>query len=169
MDQSTLVIVPTEKIVNNILLIRGKKVIIDADLAEIYGVTTMALNQSVKRNISRFPEYYMFQLSEIEKTEVITNCDNLTRLKYSAHLPFVFTEHGVVMLSAVLKSRRAVQVSIFVVNAFIKLREILSSNRDLGHKVELLERDQKNHVKHINTIYEILGKLMDEPIKSKGH
>ncbi len=161
-------IIPLETVSERILLIRGQKVMLDADLAELYGVTTMVLNQAVKRNISRFPADFMFRLIELEKTEVITNCDNLSQLKFSPHFPYAFTEHGVAMLSSVLKSPRAVQINILIIRAFIRMREILSSNKDLAYKIEELEREQKVQNRHISAVYSILGKLMDQPLKPKG-
>ena len=105
-----------------ILLIRSEKVIIDVDLAEFYGVTTKVLNQAVRRNINRFPVDFMFQLTKEEKTEVVTNCDHLQNLKYSSVNPYVFTEHGALMVSSILNSVRAVEVSVFIVRAFVQLR-----------------------------------------------
>jgi hypothetical protein len=160
--------VPLQIIERRILVIRGMRVMIDADLAELYGVSTMQLNQAVRRNFRRFPSDFMFQLSASEKAEVITNCDNLTKLKFSHHLPHVFTEHGVAMLSSVLRSERAVQVNIFIIRAFIKIREILASNKELAYKVEEMEREQRVQNRHINAIYSILDKLIAEPVKSKS-
>ena len=110
-NKESKIIVRTETIAERIFLIRGLKVILDADLAEFYGVTTMVLNQAVKRNFSRFPKDFMFQLNEKEKFEVITNCDNLKKLKFSRHLPYAFTEHGVAMSASILKSKKAVEMS----------------------------------------------------------
>jgi len=107
--------VPVAKIERRILLIRGEKVIVDADLAEFYGVPTKRLNEQVKRNKDRFPDDFMFQLSLEEKSEVVANCDHLSKLKYSSFLPYVFTEHGAIMAASVLNSRRAVEVSVFIV------------------------------------------------------
>ena len=104
--------IPDERIEKTILLIRGQKVIIDADLAELYGVTTKALNQAVTRNDKRFPPDFMFRLTKAEKQELVTNCDRLDRLKHSSALPRVFAEQGVAMLSSVLRSERAIQVNI---------------------------------------------------------
>ena len=160
-------LIPTEAIGQRIFIIRGVKVMLDADLAELYGVSTMQLNQAVKRNSGRFPSDFIFRLIQSEKTEVITNCDNLSRLRFSPHMPYAFTEHGVAMLSAVLKSDRAVEMSVFIVRAFIKLRELLASNKELGHKVAEIEREQKMQNKHINAIYKILDKLIAEPVKPK--
>ena len=111
-----------------ILLIRGEKVIVDADLAEAYGVTTKALNQAIRRNLHRFPEDFMFQLTKQEKLEVVTNCDHLQKLKYSPVNPRVFTEHGAIMAASVLNSPKAVEVSVFVVRAFVQLREVIAGH-----------------------------------------
>jgi len=105
-------IIPVEHIEKTILLIRGQKVIIDADLAELYGVNTKALNQSVTRNEQGFPSDFMFRLTKTEKQELVTNCDRLDRLKHSSALPRVFTEQGVAMMSSVLRSERAIQINI---------------------------------------------------------
>lgn len=158
---------PLHVIERRIFVIRGMKVMIDADLAELYGVSTMQLNQAVKRNAARFPGDFMIQLTSVEKTEVITVRDNLQKLKFSHHLPYAFTEHGVAMLSSVLRSERAVQVNIFIIRAFIKIREILASNKELAYKVEEMEREQRVQNRHINAIYSILDKLVAEPVKPK--
>ena len=115
-------IVPVGKIENRILLIRGEKIVIEADLAGFYGVPTKRLNEQVKRNVDRFPDDFMFQLTKNEKSEVVANCDHLENLKYSRSLPYAFTEHGAIMAASVLNSPRAIEVSVFIVRAFIKLR-----------------------------------------------
>src|SRR5688572_12459542 len=107
--------------------------------SELYGTTTVKLNQQVKRNSSRFPPDFMFQLTEKEKLEVITKCDNLKTLKFSPHLPYAFTEHGAVMLASVLNSRTAIDVNIQIVRVFIKMREILFNNKDMLIKIEQIE------------------------------
>ncbi|MFA4844713.1 MAG: ORF6N domain-containing protein [Candidatus Margulisiibacteriota bacterium] len=132
-------IIPAERIEKAIYLIRGRKVMIDRDLAELYQVETKVLNQAVKRNQDRFPEGFMFQLSKKEKAEVVTICDHLKELKYSYRLPYVFTEQGVAMLSSVLNSKRAIQVNILIINTFVKLRELVSSHKDVLRKIEELE------------------------------
>lgn len=142
---------------------------LDADLAELYGVTTMQLNQAVKRNNERFPDDFMFRLSNTEKTEVITNCDNLSRLKFSPHLPYAFTEHGVTMLSAVLKSQRAIEVSVFVVRAFIKLREMLATHKDLAEKMEKLENEQTTQGQQLAKVCRIIKNLLDVPVTTKDN
>jgi hypothetical protein len=119
-------IVPAGKIENRILLIRGEKVIIDADLAEFYGVATKRLNEQVKRNVNRFPADFMFQLTKEEKSEVVANCDHLKNLKYSKTLPYAFTEHGAIMAASVLNMQRAIEVSVFIVRAFVKFRQFIT-------------------------------------------
>ena len=133
-------LVPMERIERAIFLIRGQKVMLDADLAELYGVLTKVLNQAVKRNKERFPVDFMFQLTKEEKDEVVTNCDHLKRLKFSPTLPHAFTEHGAIMLATILNSPVAVQSSIQVVRAFVRLRQMLASNVDLARKLDTLER-----------------------------
>jgi len=122
-----------------ILLIRGQKVMIDADLAELYGVPTKALNQAVKRNMRRFPTDFMFQLTSTEKQQVVTDCDHLSRLKFSKALPFAFTEHGAIQVANVLNSEQAVDMGVYVVRAFVRLREALASNKELALRLDELE------------------------------
>jgi hypothetical protein len=126
-------LVPVERIERAILSIRGEKVMLDSDLAQLlYGVPTKVLNQAVKRNLSRFPPDFMFQLTKTEKAEVVTNCDHLIHLKFSSNLPYAFTEHGALMLANVLNSERAAQTSVMVVRAFVRLRQMLASNAELA-------------------------------------
>ena len=157
-------LIPIERIERAILFIRGEKVMLDLDLAAIYGVTTGALNQAVKRNLGRFPPDFMFQLTEKEKTEVVTNCDNLARLKFSPHLPYAFTEHGALMLANVLNSERAAQTSVMVVRAFVRLRQLLSSNTELARKLEALE---KKYDAQFKVVFDAIRQLMSPPAKPK--
>ena len=161
-------LIPAEVIENKILLIRSEKVMLDADLAALYGVTTKRLNEQVKRNRERFPEDFMFQLSEKEKAEVVANCDHLKRLKFSPNLPYAFTEHGAIMLATVLNSPVAVQASIQVVRAFVKLREMLSSNKELAHKLTLLENRIEKHDEEIKAIFGAIRQLMTPAVPKKG-
>ena len=143
-----MALITTKDIENRIFTIRSKQVMIDTDLAEIYGVETKRVNEQVKRNIERFPDSYRFQLSENEKIELVANCDRFKTLKHSTSNPYVFTEQGVAMLSAVLKSDIAVKVSIQIIDAFVEMRKILATNNliDLRfNNIEkrLLETDQK--------------------------
>jgi ORF6N domain len=156
-------LIPSERIERLILLIRHQRMMLDADLAVLYGVTTKALNQAVKRNKKRFPEDFMFRLSKKEKVEVVTNCDHLARLKFSPVLPHAFTEHGAIMLANVLNSDRAVEASVFVVRAFVHLREMLASNRELTEKLAELERHIVSHDKQIQAIFEAIRQLLTPP------
>ena len=131
------VLVP--RIEGRIQVIRGLRVIIDADLATLYGVPTKALNQAVKRNAARFPPDFMFQLNAPEKAEVVTNCDHLQKLKFSKALPFAFTEYGAVALANVLASTQAVEMGIYVVRAFVQLRQASSVHADLAKRLTELE------------------------------
>ena len=144
------------RIEHSILLIRRQKVLLDADLAQLYGVSTKALNQAVKRNVKRFPADFMFQLTSEEKDEVVTNCDQLQMLKFLPNLPYVFTEHGAIMAASVLKSRRAVEMSLYVVRAFVRMREILAANADLARRLESLKRKYDGQFKSVFTAIEEL-------------
>ena len=158
------VMIPDERIEKTILLIRGQKVIIDMDLAELYGVTTKALNQAVTRNDQRFPPDFMFSLTKAEKQELVTNCDRLDRLKHSSALPRVFTEQGVAMLSTVLRSERAIQVNIQIVRAFIKLRRWIAGIDDLKSELEKL-KDQTDQ--RFQVVFETLDQLLTVESKPK--
>ena len=153
-------LIPIERIERSILLLRGQKVMLDSDLAEIYGVETKALNQAVKRNVLRFPENFMFQLTEIEKAEVVTNCDHLSRIRFSPHLPFAFTEHGALMLANVLSSERAALTSVQVIRAFVRLREMLASNVELSRKLSTLE---KKYDAQFKIVFDAIRQLMAPP------
>ncbi len=127
------------EIENRIYSIRGLQVMIDSDLAEMYNVETKALNQAVKRNIMRFPNSFRFQLMDNEKTELVTNCDRFKKLKHSSNNPFAYTEQGVAMLSAVLRSETAVNVSIQIMQTFVEMRKLLINNAGLLQRVEKIE------------------------------
>ena len=150
-----------------ILLIRGEKVIIDADLAEAYGVTTKALNQAIRRNADRFPPDFMFRLTKEEKQEVVTNCDHLEKLKFSPVTPRAFTEHGAIMVASVLNSPKAVEVSVFVVRAFVKLREVIAGHKALAHKIAQLERKLGDHDEQIMVLVAAIRHLMDPKLPPK--
>ena len=156
-------IIPIGQIEQRILLIRGQRVMLDADLAMLYGVPTRALNQAVRRNLKRFPQDFMFKLTQPEKDQVITICDHLKNLKYAKALPNAFTEHGAIMAASVLNTQRAVQISVFVVRAFVKLREMLSTHKELAHKVAVLERKLQNHDESIRSLVVAIRQLMAPP------
>ena len=155
--------IPDEIVINKILLLRDRKVMIDKDIAELYGVSTKRLNEQVKRNAKRFPEDFMFQLTQEEKDEVVANCDHLKTLKYSPNLPFVFTEHGAVMLASVLNSDRAIEVNIQIVRIFTRMREMLLTNKDILLKLEQLENRVSSHDENIKMIFEALKQLLNPP------
>lgn len=162
-------LVVATNIESRILLIRGQRVMLDADLAELYGVETKRLNEQVRRNIERFPEDFMFRLTAEEKAEVVANCDHLAKLKYSPTLPYAFTEHGALMLGNVLKSERAVEMSLMVVRAFVHMRELLAGNKELAQKLNQLERKVGAHDKAIAEIINAIRQLMapEEPKKKR--
>jgi phage regulator Rha-like protein len=153
-------IIPIGQIEQRILIIRGQRVMLDADLAMLYGVPTRVLNQAVRRNIKRFPQDFIFKLTQPEKNEVITNCDHLKTLKYAKALPNAFTEHGAIMAASVLNTQRAIQISVFVVRAFVKLREMLSTHKELAHKLAELERKIQNHDESIQSLIVAIRQLM---------
>ena len=132
-------LIPIGYIEKRIFYLRGEKVMIDRHLAEMYGVDTRILNQAVKRNSKRFPREFMFQLRREERDEVITICDDLASLKFARTMPFAFTEHGLAMLSSVLKSDRAIQVNIEIIKAFVRLRKLLANHKELQKKIEDME------------------------------
>ena len=134
--------VSTTDIENMIFNIRGVQVMIDRDLAQLYGVETKVLNQAVKRNLERFPERFRFQLTEKEADKLVTNCDRLQNLRHSSVTPFVFTEQGVAMLSSVLRSQTAVSVSIQIMDAFTAMRRFLASNADVFQRLAIVEQNQ---------------------------
>ncbi len=165
---------PALRVESRILVIRGQRVMIDADLAELYGVPTKALNQAVKRNAARFPDDFMFRLSPEEKQEVVTNCDHLAKLKFSKVLPFAFTEHGAIQAANVLASPQAEEMGVYVVRAFVRLREVLSSTKELSAKLDALEqKTERLSLQHdtlagntraqFKQVFEALRQLMAPP------
>lgn len=134
---------------------------LDRDLAVLYGVSTKVLNQAVKRNKKRFPGDFMFQLNELEKVQLVTICDRLHLLKHSTVQPYVFTEQGVAMLSSVLNSERAIKVNIQIMRAFVKLKELLLTHKDLAIKIDALERKYNDHDQKIKAIFEAIKKLLE--------
>ncbi len=153
---------------HKIYIIRGQRVMVDFDLAEIFKVTTKRLNEQVRRNGDRFPEDFAFQLSIVEaqslRSQIATSKIGRGGSRY---LPYVFTEHGVAMLSAVLKSQRAVQMSIFIVRAFIKMREMLATHAELALKIDEIERKQKEQGDQLSSVYSVVKQLIDPPERPK--
>ena len=150
-----------------ILCIRGHRVLLDRDLAQLYGVTTKVLNQAVKRNIRRFPDDFMFRLTESETRELVTVCDRFKRLKHSVAMPAAFTEQGIAMLSSVLSGERAIQVNIAIMRAFVELRKIMNFHKNLVYKLNQLERKIGKHDAKIRAIFEAIQQLISVPDKPK--
>ena len=180
-------LIPARRIEQKILLLRGEKVMLDRDLAELYGVETKVLNQAVKRNLERFPADFMFQLSKVEaglvsRSQIVTLNDEITKepletkgalrsqivtLKRGAHRkfrPYAFTEQGVAMLSSVLRSDRAIQVNLAIMRTFVQLRQMLSSHADLSRKLAALEG---KYDKQFRVVFDALREMMSEKKKPK--
>ena len=161
------VVLPVEQIDSIILFVRGQKVILDRDLAQLYGVTTGNLNKAVKRNIDRFPNDFMFQLTPEEYKSLRFQFGILKKGQHSKYLPYAFTEQGVAMLSSVLNSKRAIEVNIAIMRAFVRLREMLATHKELAHKLSDLEQRLEKHDDHIQTIFEAIRQMM-APSDKKG-
>lgn len=146
-----------------ILTIRNKKVLLDADLATIYDAPTKRLNEQVKRNAARFPEDFIFQLTAEEKQEVVANCDHLVRLKFSKSLPYAFTEHGAIMAATVLNSPEAVKMSVFVVRAFVQMREHLAANAAILKRLAEIDKTLLEHDQTLGVIWQQIQPLLAPP------
>jgi len=159
-------VVPVARIERAILLIRGEKVILDADLAELYGVATKVLNQAVKRHLERFPKDFMFRLTDQEaaalRSQSVTSKRKRGGRRYA---PYAFTEHGAIMAATVLNSPRAVQVSVYVVRAFVQLRQALAQHTELAAKLADLERKVGDHDQKILAIIQAIRELMTPPTR----
>ena len=151
---------PVERIVSQIYLVRGHKVMLDRDLAALYGVPTKALNQAIKRNLARFPEDFMFQLSKAEvanlRSQTVASSWGGRR-----YLPYVFTQEGVAMLSSVLRSARAIQMNIVIMRAFVRTRELLATNKDVAKRLQDIERRQNEQEEKIDGIVQVIEVLME--------
>ena len=152
--------IPMERVETRILTIRGHRVMVDTDLAEVYGVPTKRLNEQVKRNADRFPEDFAFRLTPEEKMELVAKCDRFSRLKHSTAFPLVFTEHGAIMAASVLNSPRAIEASVYVVRAFVKMREVLATHKELARR--LIEMEQK-YDRQFKVVFDAIRALMEPP------
>ncbi|TKC12850.1 ORF6N domain-containing protein [Pedobacter polaris] len=167
-NKQFLAIISDDIVVNKIYEIRNQKVMLDSDLAELYGVETRVLNQSIKRNLERFPEDFMFQLNEAEWELLISQfVISKTVSKKDGRggrrkLPFVFTEHGVLMLSSVLNSQQAIQVNIQIVRIFTRLRKLLNEHSELKLEIADIKKHLQNHDKNIELVFSYLDKLIDK-------
>lgn len=157
-------IINENNIKDKIHTIRNQQVMLDRDLAELYGVETKVFNQAVKRNIKRFPQNYRFQLTENEKNKLVTNCDWLNSLKHSSSLPYVFTEQGVSMLSAILKSDKAIDISIKIIDSFVSMRKLISQNIPIFERFERIEQRLTIHDENFDKLFEALE---DKTLKPK--
>lgn len=162
-QETSLILSATpEFIARRIYVIRGHKVMLDSDLAELYQVTTKALNQAVQRNLKRFPDDFLFKVALNEaaalRSQFVTSNAGRGGRRYE---PYAFTELGVAMLSSVLKSERAIQMNIFIMRAFVKLRELLVTNKALADKVEALEEEQKKQKRDIDDVIIVVNRLAD--------
>ncbi|MBI5699430.1 ORF6N domain-containing protein [Candidatus Saganbacteria bacterium] len=155
-------IIPQERIESKIFLIRGQKVILDVDLANLYGVKTFVLNQAVKRNIERFPDDFMFQLSK-EETNILKSQFVISSWGGRRTFPYAFTEQGIAMLSGILNSKRAIHVNIMIMRTFIRLKQMITTHKELAHKIEELERKYKKHDIEIETIFGAIKKMLEPP------
>ena len=155
--------VAVDVVAGKILLVRGKKVMLDRDLAELYGVKTIALRQQVKRNKERFPDDFMFHLTK-DEAEMLVSQNVIPSAKYfGGFLPYVFTQEGIAMLSSVLTSPKAAKVNIAIMRAFVKLRQFLSAHKELAEKLEELERKYQLHETDIQVIFEAIRRLIEPP------
>jgi phage regulator Rha-like protein len=161
--------IPAQLVERRIYLIRGQKVMLDSDLAELYGVPTRRLNEQVDRNITRFPEDFMFRLSR-EEAQTLRSQIAILKTGRGQHRKYVtraFTEHGILMLSSVLRSERAVQVNIAIMRAFVRLREILATHKDLARKIEALETKDLEHDAQFKVVFDAIRQLMAPPAGKK--
>ena len=152
---------------SRILTIRGEKVILDAELSGVYGVPTKVLNQAVRRNSERFPPDFRFQLTKAERDEVVTNCDHLRTLRFSPVRPWAFTEHGAIMAASVLNSPRAVEMSVFVVRAFVRLRVLTRAHSEFAAKLDALERKVGGHDTDLRQMFAALRALIEPVPKTR--
>ena len=163
-NKKEIIAMPDERIISKVFLIRGKKVMMDKDLADLYAIKAIVLRQAVKRNIKRFPADFMFQLNK-EEAKLLVSHFVIPSMKYlGGYLPYAFTEQGVAMLSSVLNSERAIRVNIQIIRTFTQLRELLSTNKELRIKIENME---KKYDKQLREIFEAIKYLLMEETKTK--
>jgi hypothetical protein len=156
-------IITTEKVINKIFTLRDKRIMLDRDLAGLYGVKSIRLREQVKRNIARFPENFMFQLTAKEVNLMVSQIAIPSRKQLGGSLPYAFTEHGILMLANVLRSKKAIQVSVRIIEIFVKLREMVLTHKDILLKLEILEREVTTSKEDIGVIFTYLKKLLNPP------
>ncbi len=169
--ESVSLVLSDDVVVNKIYFIRGQKVMLDRDLAELYGVETKVLKQSVRRNIARFPEDFMFEMSTIEledwRSQFVTSNSDRQGLRY---LPFCFTEQGITMISCILNSERAIHVNIQVIRIFTRIRQFITDNAELRLEVEKIKKKLDNHGKNMEVVFRYLDELLatrEKPVASR--
>ncbi len=166
-SQDLKITIPDGLVINKIYLIRGLKVMLDSDLAELYLVETKQLKRQVKRNIERFPADFMFELTKTESDSLRSQFGTLKRGEHSKFLPMVFSEQGVAMLSSVLKSSKAIQVNILIIRIFTKIRQMLIDNTDIRLAIEKLEKKTDNNSKNIELVFNYIDELSSKKEKIK--
>lgn len=166
-SQTVIVSVPDDVVTSKIYLIRNQKVMVDYDLAELYAVETKQLKRQVKRNIERFPDDFMFELTKAENDLLRSQFGTLKRGEHSKYLPYVFTEQGVAMLSSVLNSKNAIQVNIQIIRVFTRIRQALLDSTDLRLAIEKLEKKTNNNTKNIEVVFNYLDELSTKQKKEK--
>lgn len=154
--------IPDEVIMNKIYFIRGYKVMLDKDLADLYQVETKRLKEQVKRNMKRFPKHFMFEITKEEAEVSRSQNASLKRGENIKYSPYAFTEHGVLMLSNILKSQRAIEVSIKIIDVFVRLREVLSDNTELRLAIEQIRKKTDNNTKNIEVVFQYLDELLEK-------
>jgi phage regulator Rha-like protein len=159
--QEGLIMISDEIVMSKIYFMRGQKVMLDGDLAELYGTETKKLKQQVNRNQQRFPEPFMFELTKEEYDALRSQFVTLKRGEHSKYLPYVFTEHGILMLSNVLKSEKAIAVSIQIINIFVRLREAFASQNDVWKEIESIKAKLSNQDKNIELVFQYLDELIE--------
>lgn len=167
LDSSSQQLVGVEQVTDRILIIRGQRVMLDRDLAELYGVKTIALRQQVKRNLNRFPQDFMFQLTTEEAETLVSQFVIPSRRSFGGFLPYAFSQEGVAMLSSVLRSTQAVEVNIAIMRAFVRLRSILAVNKELARKIDALERSTAAHKELTAARFTVVFKFINDYLKSK--
>ncbi len=168
MQKASLTSLPDELVMNKIYIIRGQKVMLDRDLAELYGVETKRLKEQVKRNSDRFPDDFMFEMTDLEfknwRSQIATSNSDKMGLRYKS---FCFTEHGVLMLSSVLNSPKAIQVNIQIMRIYTKIRQAVTDNTELRLIIEELRKKTENNTKNIEVVFQYLDELIDKKEKPK--
>ena len=166
-NSSEITIIPQEVIINKIYFLRNEKVMLDRDLAELYGVKAIRLREQVKRNLTKFTSHFMFQLTEQEVEIMVSQNAIPSKQHLGGTFPYAFTEHGVLMLANVLKSERAIQVSIKIIELFVKLREMLVTHTELKLEIERIKKKMDNHDKNIEIVFRYFDELMEQKINPR--